>query len=78
VEGKFKKLSRHGNRLALAIDPAVLASLGIDEHTPLEIFTDGEVLVVAPVRDEKRRKQFEQALADSNQRYGRTLRRLAE
>ena len=36
------------------IDRAVLDLLKIDEDTALEITTDGQSLVVAPVRDEKR------------------------
>lgn len=74
----IKKLSKHGNSLALVIDRSVLDLLEIDEHTSLEISTDGEALVVAPVRDKKRRQRFEQALAASNERYGRALKRLAE
>lgn len=74
----IKKLSKHGNSLALVIDRSVLDLLEIDEHTPLEISTDGEALVVAPVRDRKRRQRFERALAASNERYGRALKRLAE
>jgi antitoxin component of MazEF toxin-antitoxin module len=73
-----KKLSKHGNSLALVIERPVLDLLGIDENTSLEISTDGESLVVAPMRDAKRRKRFEQALAASNERYGRALKRLAE
>lgn len=73
-----KKLSKHGNSLALVIDRPILELLGIDEETQLEISTDGESLVVAPVRDKKRRKKFEDALASSNERYEKTLRRLAE
>lgn len=74
----IKKLSRHGNSLALVIDRSILELLGIDEATSLEVSTDGEALVVAPVRDKKRRKRFEQALAASNRRYGKALKRLAE
>ncbi len=74
----IKKLSRHGNSLALVIDRSILELLGIDEATSLEVSTDGESLVVAPVRDKKRRKRFEQALAASNERYGKALKRLAE
>lgn len=74
----IKKLSKHGNSLALVIDRAILDLLDIDEDTALEMSTDGESLVVAPVRDKKRRKQFEQALASTNKRYGKTLKRLAE
>ncbi len=74
----IKKLSRHGNSLALVIDRAVLDLLKIDESTALEITTDGQSLVVAPVRDNKRRQRFEQALKSTNDRYGKALKRLAE
>jgi antitoxin component of MazEF toxin-antitoxin module len=73
-----KKLSKHGNSLALVIDRSILDLLGIDENTSLEISTDGEALVVAPERDAKRKKRFEQALAASNERYSKALKRLAE
>jgi antitoxin component of MazEF toxin-antitoxin module len=73
-----KKLSRHGNSLALVIDRSILDLLGIDENTTLEISTDGEALVVAPLRDKKRQKKFEKALAASHERYEQTYKRLAE
>jgi len=73
-----KKLSKHGNSLALVIDRSVLELLKIDEKTPLEISTDGAALIVAPIRDKKRRKRFEQAMASTNRRYANALRRLAE
>jgi antitoxin component of MazEF toxin-antitoxin module len=74
----IKKLSKHGNSLALVIDRSILELLGIDEKTSLELSTDGESLVVAPLRDKKRKKKFEDALASSNERYGKALKRLAE
>jgi len=74
----IKKLSKHGNSLALVIDRSILDLLGINEKTSLEMSTDGESLIVAPVRDKKRRQKFEQALASSNERYGKALKRLAE
>jgi len=73
----IKKLSRHGNSLALVIDRGVLDLLEIDDKTPLDISTDGKVLIISPVRDEKRRKEFEAALEKTNQKYGRVLKRLA-
>lgn len=73
-----KKLSKHGNSLALVIDRSILDLLGINEKTSLELSTDGEALIVAPVRDKKRKKRFEEALAASNERYGKALKRLAE
>jgi len=74
----IKKLCKHGNSLALVIERPILDLLGIDENASLEISTDGESLVIAPVRDEQRRKRFEEALASSNERYGGALKRLAE
>jgi antitoxin component of MazEF toxin-antitoxin module len=74
----IKKLTRHGNSLALVIDRAVLDLLKVDSETLLDISTDGEVLVIAPVRDPKRQKKFKAALERVNRRYGRTLKKLAE
>ena len=74
----IKKLSKHGNSLALVIDRPILELLGIDESTPLEVSTDGQALVLVPVRDKRRRKRFEEALGSTNRRYGKALRRLAE
>ena len=74
----IKKLSKHGNSLALVIDRPILDLLGIDEGTSLDICTDGQALVIVPVRDEKRRERFEDALASTNRRYGKALKRLAE
>jgi antitoxin component of MazEF toxin-antitoxin module len=78
IDSVVKKLSKHGNSLALVIDRSILDLLNIDENTSLEISTDGESLVVAPVRDARRRKRFEKALAASNERYSKALKRLAE
>ncbi len=74
----IKKLSKHGNSLALVIDRPILDLLKIDEETELDIATDGYSLVVSPVQDPKRRKKFEAALADTNRRFAKTLRKLAE
>ncbi len=74
----IKKLTKHGNSLALVVDRAVLDLLKIDADTPLEISTDGQVLIVSPVRDAKRRKEFQKALDTANRKYGRALKRLAE
>ena len=74
----LKKLTRHGNSLALVIDKGVLELLNIDDQTPLDISTDGTLLLISPVRDEKRKLQFQEALEKVNTKYGRTLKRLAD
>ena len=73
-----KRLTKHGNSLALVIDRPILELLKIDADTPLEISTDGKVLVVSPVRDAEHQKKFEKALEKVNRKYGRALKRLAE
>ncbi len=73
-----KKLSKHGNSLALIIDRSILELLGIDEQTPLRISTDGKALVIVPAHDEQRRQRFEQALLDCNEQFGPALERLAK
>lgn len=74
----IKKLSKHGNSLALVIDRSILELLGIDERTSLDVSTDGRALVIVPSRSGKRRKRFDQALAACNEQYAKTLKRLAE
>lgn len=74
----IKRLTKHGNSLALVIDRSVLDLLNIDNDTPLEVSTDGSVLIVSPVRDEKRVAKFKQALDNANHKYGRALKKLAE
>jgi antitoxin component of MazEF toxin-antitoxin module len=74
----IKRLSKHGNSLALVIDRSVLDLLKIDRRTPLEITTDGELLLISPVRDLSRRAKFERALAAANKKYGKMLLRLAK
>ncbi len=74
----IKRLTKHGNSLALVIDRGVLELLEIDAETPLSLTTDGRCLVVAPVRSAKRRQAFRAALAKVNKRYGRALKKLAE
>ena len=73
----LKKLTRHGNSLALVIDKGILELLNIDDKTPLDISTDGTLLLITPVRDEKRKRQFQEAVEKANAKYGRTLKRLA-
>ena len=74
----LKKLTRHGNSLALVIDKGVLDLLNIDDQTLLEISTDGTLLLISPVKDEKRRQQFRKAVGEANAKYGRALKRLAD
>ena len=73
-----KKLTRHGNSMALVLDKPVLELLQIDANTSLEIVTDGTALVVTPIRDAKHTAKFRKALEAVNRRYGNMLKKLAD
>ena len=74
----IKNLTRHGNSAALIIDKALMEILHIDMDTPLEIVTDGQNLMISPVRDGTRHDLVTKALDKVNASHGRTLSRLAE
>ncbi len=74
----IKNLTKHGNSMALVIDKPVLELLNISPETPLDISTDGQVLIISPVRDAKRKAKFKAAMEKTNRKYGRVLKRLAE
>ena len=69
---------RTGNSLALVLDKPLLQQLGIAEETELEISTNGDVLVVTPVRDRARQRKIKKILAELDREYGGVFRRLAE
>jgi hypothetical protein len=73
----IKKLTKHGNSLALIFDRPLLDFLKIEVDTPLEIFTDGQVPIIAPVLNEGRRDKFQKASILVNRKYGNALKRLA-
>lgn len=47
-----KKLSVVGNSLGLIIDKPILELLRIDKDTPLDVSTDGDTLIIRPLRDQ--------------------------
>lgn len=73
-----KTLIKHGNSLALVIDKPILEMLGIEADTPLEISTNGDSLLISPIRNEARQSQLRQTLKKINAKFGDDLRRLAE
>ena len=74
----IKKLTRSGNSLALVIDKPLLEALGLDADSSVEVSTDGEVIVIAPVRDRKRSARLAEVVAEAHERYGGVFKRLAE
>lgn len=73
-----KKLIRHGNSLALVIDKPILEMLRISADTPLELTSNGDSLLISPVRDEARQEKLRASLDKINRKFGNDLKRLAE
>ena len=73
----IKKLTTHGNSMALVIEKAVLDLLHITRKTPLEISTDGKNIVISPIHSLGREKAFRLALEKVNKKHGETLKALA-
>lgn len=74
----IKNLIKHGNSHALVIDKAVMELLKIDSDTPLEVSTDGESLLIRPVRDVKSRRAVKDSLAKFNGKYSAVFKKLAQ
>lgn len=72
-----KTLTRHGSSCASVIDKPILEMLQITPETPLELVTNGDVLVIRPVRDRERQKKLDETLDRINRQYGRALKKLA-
>jgi antitoxin MazE len=73
----IKKLSVVGNSLGLILDKPILELLKIDRDTELEISTDGERSVIAPVRD-GHLARVRAAAARAMKNHHETLRKLAQ
>jgi antitoxin MazE len=73
-----KKLTRTGNSLALVLDKPILEATGIDDETVLEVSTDGDVIIVSPVRSKRRTAKLKKILEDLHREHAGAFRRLAE
>jgi antitoxin component of MazEF toxin-antitoxin module len=75
----LKKLTKHGNSLALIIDRPILDLLKINAETALDISTDGTRLIVAPAAAPLARKdRFDAAQEWAHKRYGKDFEKLAK
>ena len=73
----LKKLTRTGNSLALVLDKPLLEAVHIDADTPLEVSTNGDVIVISPVRDPKRAARFRKVVDELDREYAGVFKRLA-
>lgn len=74
----IKKLTKTGNSVALVLDRPLLEATGIEAHTPVEVSTDGDVIVITPRRDPERAAKLRAGMEEIHRRFGGVFRRLAE
>lgn len=72
-----KKLSAIGNSLGIVIEKPILELLEIDRETELDMRTDGERLIIEPVRGARRAK-VKAAVQRAMKAHDATLRKLAK
>ena len=73
-----KRLTKTGNSIALVLDRPILEATGIGAATTVEVSTDGDVIVVTPIRPKKRAGKLDSALEKINARYAGVFKRRAE
>ncbi len=72
-----KKLTAIGNSLGIVIEKPILELLDIDRDTELDMKTDGEKLVLVPIRKGKR-ERVKAALTRAMTAHDESLRKLAK
>ena len=73
----IKKLTKAGNSLALVLDKPLLEATGIDANTSLEVSTDGQVIVISPVRAKKRTARLKDVMTELDRDFAGVFKRLA-
>jgi len=73
-----KRLTRTGNSVAIVLDKPVLEAVGIEADSEVDVSTNGDVIVITPVRDAKRQRKLKKILDELDEQYAGVFRRLAE
>ena len=73
-----KNLTVIGNSLGIIIEKPILDLLGISKETQLEVITDGQRLIIEPVKTEERAEKIKAATRRVMKNHDKTLRELAK
>jgi antitoxin component of MazEF toxin-antitoxin module len=73
-----KKPITVGNSLAVVLDKPILEATGITKDTQLEVSTNGDVIVLSPVRDKARSARISAIAEGIFTRHAGAFRKLAE
>lgn len=73
-----KNLIKHGNSYALVIDKPIMELLHMTPETAVEVTTNGDKLVISPVRPHSKQAKINRAIGNINKKFGPALQKLAE
>ncbi len=73
-----KHLIKHGNSYALVIDKPIMELLQVGPDTALELSTNGDKLVISPVRPKVKQAKLDKILSNVNKQFAPVLKKLAE
>ncbi len=74
----IKSLTKHGNSMALVIERPILDLLGAGPETKFEITTDGEALILMPVRDAAQQRRFRASMEKIGKQYAESFKELSK
>ena len=73
-----KNLIKHGNSYALIIDKPIMDLLHVTPDTVLELTTNGDRLVISPVRSKSKQAKLSKIIDEVNRDFAPALKKLAE
>lgn len=73
-----KNLTTIGNSLGIIIEKPILDLLGISKETQFEMITDGQRLILEPVKETPKTDKIKEATRRVMKNHDKTLRELAK
>ena len=73
-----KRLTRQGNSIAIVLDRPIIEAAQLDEGQEVEVSTDGDVIIITPVRSKSRQAKLRAVMTRVHDRYAGAFRRLAQ
>ena len=70
----IKRLTKTGNSVAVVLDRQMLEAAHLDEGAEVEVSTNGDVIVITPVRDKKRAAKFKAAHDAIKEQFANLMR----
>lgn len=74
----MKRLTKTGNSVALVLDKQLLEAAHLSADSEVEVSTDGDTIVITPLRDASRVADFRDGLKKMHERYAGVFAMLAK